>query len=231
MNKEKGSLYCVSVGPGDPELLTLKAKRILQQCPIIAAPVTGGEKTMALDIVRGALDITGKEILLLDFPMVSDRLIVEKSHSEHSDLLAAKLEQGLDVAVVSIGDVSVYSTLPYVGDIIKARGYVVTMLPGVTSFCACACALGQSLTTMQKPLHIFPGSFADMELALSMDGTKVFMKSGKQMASVREQILAAGQPAAAVVNCGLETEAVYQQLCEMPEKTGYFTTIIVKEKM
>lgn len=226
---ERGRLYCVSVGPGDPELLTLKAQRILRHCPVIAAPVTGGNKTMALDIVKQVADLSGKEILLLAFPMVSDKGMLENSHIAHANQLAEKLEQGLDVAVISIGDVSVYSTLPYVSDILTKQGYDVTMIPGVTSFCACACALGQSLTTMQKPLHLFPGSFTDMDTALSSEGTKIFMKSGRLGASVQDQILASGQAAFAVSDCGLESEAVYPTLSDMPENTGYFTTFIVKE--
>ena len=60
---EKGTFYGVGVGPGDPELITLKAVRAIERCPVIAAPETRGEKTLALDIARGAVDLTGKTIL------------------------------------------------------------------------------------------------------------------------------------------------------------------------
>lgn len=79
------------------------------------------------------------------------------------------LEQGKDIAFVCLGDVSVYSTFEYVADILRAQGVPVESVPGVTSFCAVASALGRSLTTdMKKPLHIIPGAFEDMDAALAM---------------------------------------------------------------
>jgi precorrin-2/cobalt-factor-2 C20-methyltransferase len=227
---EKGTLYCVSVGPGDPELLTLKASRILHAVPVVAAPVTHGEKTMALDIVRQSVSLEGKQIMLLDFPMSADREKLALSHRSHAAALAEQLQQGRDVAFVCIGDVSVFSTVTYVSDLLAAQGFRTEMIPGVTSFCACACALGQSLTSMRSPLHVFPGSFTDTEAALAMDGVKVFMKSGRKIDAVRKSIQDAGLPASAVVDCGLSTQAVYRNLSDMPENAGYFTTLIVGEK-
>ena len=75
MNKKQGILYGVGVGPGDPELLTLKAVRVLKACPVVAAPRTREGRTLALDIARGAMDLTGKVLLFLDFAM---------SRSEHT---------------------------------------------------------------------------------------------------------------------------------------------------
>ena len=69
---EYGILYGVSVGPGDPELITLKALRTMEKCPVIAVPRTGGTKTLALDIARQAMNLNGKEILYLDHRMVRD---------------------------------------------------------------------------------------------------------------------------------------------------------------
>ena len=69
LNMKYGILYGVSVGPGDPELMTVKAVRILERCPVVAAPRTAGEKTLALDIASGAADLTGKTILNLEFAM------------------------------------------------------------------------------------------------------------------------------------------------------------------
>lgn len=73
MEKRNGVLYGVSVGPGDPELMTLKAVRCLEKCPVIAAPQTAGGRMLALDIARGAVGLDGKTILPLRFAMSRDR--------------------------------------------------------------------------------------------------------------------------------------------------------------
>lgn len=231
MNEKAGTLYCIGVGPGDPELMTRKAHRLLTACPVIAVPLSGGGKTMALDIVKGAVSLTGKTLLLLDFPMTADETVLREAHRQQAAAVAEKLDAGLDVALVTIGDVTVFSTLTYISDILIRQGYRATLIPGVTSFCACACALGESLTDMKTPLHIFPGSFSDIKTALSLDGTKVFMKSGRQMAAVRQAIVASGVPAKAVVDCGLATEAVYPSLADLPDDAGYFTTVIAGRKV
>ena len=77
---EKGTFYGVGVGPGDPELITLKAVRAIERCPVIAAPETRGEKTLALDIARGVVDLTGKTILRMQFLMTRDKQALEESH-------------------------------------------------------------------------------------------------------------------------------------------------------
>ena len=228
---KQGILYGVSVGPGDPELLTLKAVKTLTACPVIATPRTAGEKTLALDIAAGAVDLGGKEILELDFPMTRDHEALRQSHRLAADALAARLDRGQDVAMVNLGDVSVYSTFAYLMTLLKGDGYEVVMIPGVTSFCAVAAALGESLTTLHQPIHIFPASSGPTGEALALRGTKVLMKTGKSMPEVRAAIEAAGLRDKAMLeqNCGLPGEKVCKRLDEASDDISYFTTIIVKE--
>ena len=99
------------------------------------------------------------------------------------------------------------------------------------SFCAVAARLGISLTTMNAPLHIIPAGGGNLEEALELPGTKVLMKSGRTLPKVAEALQEKGllDKAAMVQDCGLPTEAVCTDLSNLPEKTGYFATIIVKE--
>ena len=225
-----GTLYGVSVGPGDPELLTVKAVRILESCPVIAAPTTGG-KTLALDIAAGAADLNGKEILPLDFPMTRDHAALRTAHRAAADAVEARLRAGQDVAVPNLGDVSVYSTFAYLMDLVRADGFEAVMVPGVPSFCAVAAALGESLTTMHKPVHIFPASSGPTGDALALPGTKVLMKTGRSMPEVRSAIEAAGlaDRTMLVQNCGLPGENICRSLSEASDDISYYTTIIVKE--
>lgn len=227
-----GILYGVSVGPGDPELLTLKAVKTINQCPVIATPQTAGEKTLALDIARGACVLSEKEILILPFLMTRDHEKLRESHRLCADLIEAALRAGKDVAMLNLGDVSVYSSYSYIQDLVTADGFQARMIPGVTSFCAVAAALGESLTSMHKPVHIFPASSADTAQALPLSGTKVLMKTGKSMPEVRRAIEDAGltDSAMLVQNCGLANEQVCRDIRDASDDISYFTTILIKEK-
>jgi len=230
MDNGLGTLYGVSVGPGDPELMTVKAKRLLERCHILAVPETRGGHSLALDIADKAADISGKKVLSLPFPMTTDAAKLNQNYEAHATRLAEILKSGKDVAFVCLGDVSVYSTFAYIGGILTGKGYPVVMVPGVTSFCAAACALGISLTDADKPLHIIPAATVCTEDALILDGTKVLMKLTSQFSKIRQTILSSGQTAYAAVNCGHNSESLYQNLADMPDNPGYFTTIIVKEQ-
>lgn len=225
--EKQGVFYAVSVGPGDPELLTRQACRVLADCPVVAAPRMKSGRMLALDIAGGAVDMRGKTILPLDFTMAHDAAVREESYRTAAAAIKAELSVGRDVAMVNLGDVSVYATAYYILERIRSDGFEVVMCPGVTSFCAVAARLGRSLTRMDEPLHILPGS-TDLNNALALPGTKVVMKSGKAIHETAEALKRHGLLANAgmVADCGLETEQVYTDLRQLPEEISYFATIV-----
>ena len=159
-----GTFYGVSVGPGDPELLTLQAVRLLRQCPVLAAPQTASGQMLALDIARRALgsELDGKTILPLQFAMSRDAAVLRASHETAASAVRPFLDAGQDVAMLNLGDVSIYATFGYLQEILQAQGYATAMAAGVPSFCAAAARLNQPLTGgMDAPLTIAPGSRAD----------------------------------------------------------------------
>ena len=226
MEKRIGVLYGVSVGPGDPELMTLKAVRCLEKCPVIAAPQTAGGRMLALDIARGAVGLDGKIILPLRFAMSRDPEMLRASHEEAARAVKEYLDAGQDVAMLNLGDVG------YLQEILEAEGYKTVRIPGVPSFCAAAARLGQPLTGgMEAPLTIAPGRHAAEVLAAL--GTKVLMKSGRQLPETLAALAEAGLlgRSAMVCNCGLPDEEVWPDLsaCDASRPAGYFATILVKE--
>ena len=225
--EKQGVFYAVSVGPGDPELLTRQACRVLEVCDVIAAPRTKAGRMLALDIAGGAVDMRGKAILPLDFTMAHDAAVREESYRTAAGTIEAELTTGRDVAMVNLGDVSVYATAYYILERVRSDGFEVVMCPGVTSFCAVAARLGRSLTRMEEPLHILPGS-AELDSALALPGTKVIMKSGKAIHETAAALERRGMAANAgmVADCGLETEQVYTDLRQLPEEISYFATIV-----
>lgn len=230
---KKGVLYGIGIGPGDPELLTVKAVRLLSRCPVIAAPQTRGEKTTALDIVKKAVSIEKTMILPLSFEMTKDKEKLAKNHQAAADKIMEKLADGLDVAMISLGDVSIYSTFQYIRQYVMKAGYHIEAIPGIPSFCAAAAALQVSLTEMEKPLHIIPAVHNSVADSLAYPGTKVLMKAGRCLKSLKEEIAQkhSKATAAVVINCGMEGEKIYSEINE--EACGhksYFTTVIVKEE-
>lgn len=226
-----GTFYGVGIGPGDPELLTLKAIRILRECPVIAAPRTASGEMLALDIARQAVDLDGKILLPMDFTMDRDPVKQHAAHEIAADLAEEYLRQGQDVAMLNLGDVSIYATFGYLQEILEERGFATAMISGVPSFCAVAARLNIGLTEMNKPLHIVPAGGGPLSETLELPGSKILMKSGRQITRVLETLRTRGclDKAAMVQNCGLTDEIVYRDVAEVPENAGYFATIIVKE--
>ncbi|MGI5933970.1 MAG: precorrin-2 C(20)-methyltransferase [Lawsonibacter sp.] len=229
MADKLGTFYGVGVGPGDPELLTLKAVRVLESCPVLAAPQMASGEMTALSIARQAARLEGKTLLPLRFTMSRDREEQAEGHRRAADAVRPYLEAGQDVAMAILGDVSIYSTYCYMMELLKAEGFPCVMVPGVPSFCAVAARLGRSLTEPDRPLHIIPGGGPGLGEALDLPGGKVLMKAGKSHQKLLEELETRellGR-AAMVENCGLPEERTFADLRKKPDSKGYFTTIIV----
>ncbi len=225
---QKGRLYGISVGPGDPELITLKAVRCMQSCPVIATPRTNDKKSLALVIASGEVDLSGKQIEYLDLPMTRDKDALSNSRTHAADCIAAHLDEGRDVAVLNLGDASLYSSYSYLCRILLGRGYEAETIPGVTSFCACAAVLNQSLTEVDQPLHVLIGSMEDLESALVLPGGKVIMKTVRELPEIKRLLKACNlnERAATVVDCGLPTQKIALNIDDVAEES-YFTTILI----
>ena len=152
-----GKLYGIGVGPGDSGLVTLKARRILDRCDIIAYPVkVPGEGSVAFDIVRPIVDMEGKRIEEFVFSMDPDDSVRMNCRSKAIDRMCALLDQGNDIAMVTLGDVGVYSTYMYIDQEIRERGYETDIVPGIPSFCHGASVAGLPLMIGNEGLAIVP---------------------------------------------------------------------------
>lgn len=225
-----GRLYGVSVGAGDPRLMTLKAVDILEKCAVIAVPRTKGENNLAMSIAQQAADLSGKRVIYLDIPMTRDMSVLDDAYDSIAEKLSRELENN-DVAVPTLGDISVYSTFSPIARRVEQLGFDTEICAGVTSFSAAAAALKLSLCRGDQPLHIIPYGCDDLEQLLDARGTKVIMKTGGHAHELMELLRKKGLAAqtAAVESCGLPNEKIYLSCETAQEEFGYFTVFIVRD--
>ena len=225
-----GRLYGVGVGPGDPELMTLKACRVIEECPVAAVPGRIPEDTAAYQIAAGAVpSIKEKELLGIHMPMTKNKNELEESHREAVRRIREQLDHGMDVAFLTLGDPTVYSTYLYVHEALKKAGYPTEIVSGIPSFCAAAARLQTGIAEKAEQIHIIPASY-QIQDALNLPGTKILMKAGRQYQKVKEMLAASDLEVKMVENCGMEEEHIYQGVEEMPKEAGYYTLIFVKER-
>ncbi len=220
---KKGKFYGVSVGPGDPELMTLKAVRIIREADVIAIPHGDREKCTAYNIVVQAVpEIAEKEVLPVPMPMTKDRKKLEEAHIAGEERVTAELDKGRKVAFLTLGDVTVYSSCQYIYQRVRAMGYDTELISGVPSFCAVAARLDRELVSGDDRLHIIPASY-DLDDCGVLDGVKVLMKPGKNISKIKEL----SENICGVENCGMEGERVYSCSDEIDENQGYYSLFII----
>ncbi len=230
----RGKLYGVGTGPGRPELMTVLAVETIKKCPVIAVPTAQRESAASYRTAAAMIpEISERYCLTLDTPMTKNLKKLDEAYHKSAETVIERLDRGDDVAYLVLGDPAVYSTYIYIHRIVSAAGYDTEIISGVTSFCAAAAALGDSLVDRSEQLHIIPSSY-DTKEALKLPGTKILMKTASRMKELKNELKAeldsCGDTdinAAMVENCGMPDERIYKNLDDIPKEAGYFSTIIV----
>ena len=188
----KGKLYGIGVGPGDTELLTLKAAKILEKVPVICAPRSGNEKeSIALSIVQPIIDKRPdrKKVMILApiFPMKEDVERLKRHWMEASLIIADYLNSGRDVAFVTLGDPSIFSTFTYVQKNLETN-YEIEVVPGITSFTACAARNRKPLVEKDEILTVVPKIDDRLKDILNQGDCFVIVKASRNSKEVEKII-------------------------------------------
>ncbi len=226
-----GKLYGVGVGPGDPKLLTLKAIETIKDADYVAYPTSGkGASNIAFEIVKEY--IKDKETLEYLMPMSRDKEYVQRCHDECAIDIKKYLENGKSVAFITLGDPSIYSTYMYIHKKIKEMGFQTQLIPGITSFCAAAASLDDSLCEGGEPLIIVPASYDALDQTIDYEGNKVYMKSGRSIVELRERLREKNMlpRTKMVVKATMEDEEIFGSLDDIDENTSYFSIVVVREE-
>lgn len=227
---KKGKLIGIGVGPGDTELVTLKAAKVLKSVPVVFSPKSSKEKeSIALSIVKPILEERKdyKRLMLVEpiFPMIENKKELEKIWTSASELIAQYLETGRDVAFITLGDPSIFSTYSYVQKKLIDR-YEIETIPGITSFTACAAAKNKALVEQNDILTIVPKIDDRLNEILDYSDSVVLMKASRNTSRLESTIEDKKRPKEiySVQNCTRENEKIIEGFSN--EKPYLTTTII-----
>jgi precorrin-2/cobalt-factor-2 C20-methyltransferase len=223
-----GTLYGIGVGPGDPELMTLKAHRLISTARVVAYPAPDDGDSFARRIAADTIPQEAEEIPMI-VPMRAARFPAQQVYAEAAERIAGHLDAGTDVAVLCEGDPFFYGSFMYLFARLGAR-FTVEIVPGVSSLTACAAALKRPLTARNDVLTVLPGPLPDAELRSRIEAAEAIaiMKVGRHLPRIRALLETMDLTANAgyIERASLGAEYV-SNLAEAPETAPYFSMILV----
>ncbi len=229
-----GTLYGLGVGPGDPELLTLKAVRILGEVDVVfAAASTKNDFSNARDIAAPHLR-PHAELVQLGFPMTKDTAALTSAWKDNAALVASRLQKGHNAAFLTLGDPMIYSTFGYLLEELQAIApqAPVRIVPGVTSFQAAAAATRTVLVEAGESLVLTSGQ-ADAERfgkLCRLAENAVVLKAYKNFRQIKEMLRQCGAMSKTLFcsRLGMEGERICDDLDDVQDTPHYFSLVLVK---
>jgi precorrin-2/cobalt-factor-2 C20-methyltransferase len=235
-NNRTGSLYGVGVGPGDPELLTIKAQKTLQKVAVISfTQLDDGKESYALSVVRGVLEAAKPEFLAITIPSDDETPVSPQTWTDAAAEIAGHLSQGKDVAFITEGDPMLYSeffqVLGSVQSVVPDLEFEV--IPGVSSVMAAAASSGMPLVTHGQRLTILPKVYGidDLREAITNSDTTVLMEVDRDLLQALanlEKLGLAGK-ATYVRQASTSRENVVEDISKLEaEDLDYFSLLIIR---
>ncbi|KLU58982.1 cobalt-precorrin-2 C(20)-methyltransferase [Peptococcaceae bacterium CEB3] len=209
--KNWGVFYGVGVGPGDPELLTLRAQKILTQVEFVAIPKSRLEReSVAWEIARPFCR-RDAGMIELELPMTSDRARLEEAWREGAHKILAHLQEGASVAFITLGDPSLYSTYSYLVDSLRALvpEECIRTVPGITAMSAAAALVNLPLATGDEPLLVLPS--AEGAMAYQDFPNLVFLKVSRRLPELLATFEKSGRPTVLLTRVGQVGQTVRRQ--------------------
>ena len=227
-SERTGTLYGLGVGPGDPELLTLKAHRLIRQADVVAYPAPDNGESFARAIVADIIPDGATEIPIV-IPMRAERFPAQEVYTAAADRIGAALRAGLDVVVLCEGDPFFYGSFMYLYARL-ATDHPVQIVPGVSSLGAVTAAAARPLVARTEVLTVVPATLSDAELEvqLARADAAAIMKLGRNFARTRALLERMGlaERAIFVAHASLPHQKVFP-LSEAPDTAPYFSMIVI----
>jgi precorrin-2/cobalt-factor-2 C20-methyltransferase len=236
---KKGTLYGIGVGPGDPDLITVKGVKLLSECDHVFVPKAREEgESVALSIARRHIS-PGAQIHEIVFPMTTDRAKLTARWEESARVIADVLETGSDACFLTLGDAFLYSTYIYMLRALRRRipDVDVVTIPGITAFSAAASLAEFPVGEAKETVTIVPTAddLDEVRHALAVGGTVILMKIGKRLGRILDVLESAGAMGRSVFvsRAGMDNQRIVKNLSDLrglEEDTGYLSIILVRGK-
>ena len=231
-----GTLYGIGVGPGDPELITLKAVRILNKVEVIfAAASSKNEYSLALANAESHMQ-NGAEVVRLDFPMTRHRDKLEMAWEENAQCILEFVQRGKDVAFITIGDPLTYSTFGYIMQTIgeMAPEVPICVVPGITSYQAATAVAREVMAEQEQTFCVISGSKGGERLrdVISRVDCVVMLKVYNHLDQILDTLKELGieGQATLVSRCGMKNQVISRNPEELRgKKVPYLSLMIVKK--
>lgn len=223
-----GTLYGVGVGPGDPELITRKAARLISSAGVVAYPAANGQESFARAIAADLIAADAVEIRM-DVPMERAREPAQAAYDLGAEAMATHLSEGRDVVTLCEGDPLFYGSFMYLMDRLKDR-FPVEVVPGVTSVSASAAAIGHPLTARTEVLTVLPGTLEPEAMEDAMQGADAVavLKLGRHLEKVKEALARAGFDGATYIERASLADEITAPLRET-ERAPYFSLVLARK--
>ena len=215
------SIYSIGIGLGDPELVTLKAKRLMEESDIIVTPQSNATgKSVAKEIVLNFVDES--KLLMYYFPMNNDKKELEQKYGQLAERIFGLLTKGKKVAFVTMGDPTIFSTSNYLTAKLTAKHVKVNHVPGINTINGASTLLGLPICVKGENFGVYEMQ-RDVETTVKLikrHPTTIFMKVNKKLPALIE----------AVEQCRPQTAFLTQKigLKEVPEDGAYLSAAFIK---
>ncbi|MBP2072373.1 precorrin-2 C(20)-methyltransferase [Thermoanaerobacterium butyriciformans] len=219
-------LYGIGVGPGEESFITLKAVKILQKVDVVVAPSSKGEGSIAYEIVKPYIKC---DVVFIEFPMTYSKEDLKAKWEENVKKIKTFLDDGKDVAFITIGDPMIYSTYIYI--LKRIEGYEAETIPGISSYSAAASRLNIPIAEGNETFAVVPsGDILEISKALDMFDNVVLMKISRRYEEIVNLLKEKNFKGYLVIKCGHQDEEISYDLDKyIGKKIDYLSLIIAKK--
>lgn len=233
---QTGTLYGIGVGPGDPELITLKAINILQKVSVVfAASSTKNSYSLAEKIVSPHLK-KGTPVIHLGFPMTLDKKTLETAWQDNAAKVISATKHGKDAAFITLGDPLTYSTFGYLMEAVQKNDPEISIkiIPGITSYHAAAAAAKQVIAKAEESFTVMSGALGEgnLQKAIETSDTVVMLKVYRKYREILDTLTKfnLADQSVLVSRCGLDDESIIKDIAKHRDIMPHYLSMLLIRK-